>query len=765
MKLFKRRSTRDLLDVRELTDYSVITSHGERGFLLLAPTNTSVLSRDALGQKIAALANVLRSVDSLELICLDASERFTDNQQFLKQRMELETVPQLRELLTRDDAYFDEIRVGTISARRFLLSIRLDGLSPREALAQLGRVERLVQEQGFRPRRLGKAELKALMAVYFAQDLASEEHPDWDGGLEGEKNFLDLIAPSAVQFAPDHYLFAGTCRCVWALRAYPTMTEAQALLSRMGERSSVTLHIYLRQVAGQEGGRVLSNAANRNRMAQGSSNDLRQAVVAENNLQDVAQVAATMHRDRETLVHCAVYIELMAEDLDKLRLLQAGVASELARCKLEADRLVLCQQVGFHAVQPWGHDGFNGQFDRVLPAASAANLYPLHYSGKTDPHGFYLGRDKFGSNIIVDLDRRTEDRSNGHVLVLGNSGQGKSFLMKLLLCGILESGKSVICLDVEHEYADLAENLGGCFMDVGLGEVLINPMEPKSWEDASAPRLSRHISFLRDWFASYKDFSTEQLDVIEIMTARLYAQWHLKDSTNFDVLEPEDYPVLSDLYALMERAYQDYDREERPLYTREQLQDVLLGLNSLCVGAESKFFNGHTNVTSARFLVFGVYAIQEASRNVRDAAMFNLLSYMSHQLLHQGNTAAVIDELHTFLTNLTAISYIRNMVKRARKAESLVLMGSQNLDDFDAEGVREYTRPLFAIPAHQFLFNAGSVDRRFYMEHLQLTDSEYVLAHEAQKHSCLYKCGGERYLLEVHAPPHKAELFGTRGGR
>ncbi len=183
------------------------------------------------------------------------------------------------------------------------------------------------------------------------------------------------------------------------------------------------------------------------------------------------------------------------------------------------------------------------------------------------------------------------------------------------------------------------------------------------------------------------------------------------------------------------------------------------------MGAESKFFNGHTNVTSSRFLVFGVHAIQEASRNVRDAAMFNLLSYMSHQLLQQGNTAAVIDELHTFLTNLTAISYIRNMVKRARKAESLVLMGSQNLDDFDAEGVREYTRPLFAIPAHQFLFNAGSVDRRFYMEHLQLTDSEYVLAHEAQKHSCLYKCGGERYLLEVKAPPYKAELFGTGGGR
>jgi hypothetical protein len=30
---------------------------------------------------------------------------------------------------------------------------------------------------------------------------------------------------------------------------------------------------------------------------------------------------------------------------------------------------------------------------------------------------------------------------------------------------------------------------------------------------------------------------------------------------------------------------------------------------------------------------------------------------------------------------------------------------------------------------------------------------------------CLYKCGSERYLLAVHAPDHKARLFGTAGGK
>ncbi len=37
------------------------------------------------------------------------------------------------------------------------------------------------------------------------------------------------------------------------------------------------------------------------------------------------------------------------------------------------------------------------------------------------------------------------------------------------------------------------------------------------------------------------------------------------------------------------------------------------------------------------------------------------------------------------------------------------------------------TKPLFAIPPHQFIFNCGSIDKRFYMDLLQLEEAEYNL--------------------------------------
>ncbi len=592
------------------------------------------------------------------------------------------------------------------------------------------------------------------------------------------KDFLDMIAPSVIKFFTDYFICGNTYRCVWALREYPTSTSEQAILRYLGEKDGVSLRIYTRHVSVAEEKRIIANAANKNRMQRSSTNDLQQTVAAESNLQDVTQLVADMHRNREPLLHVAVYIEMIADSLDDLKNLQTEVQTELVRSKLNVDRLMLRQQHGFMCVMPSGWNVFREQFERVLPASSTANLYPFSFSGKTDENGFYLGRDKFGSNVIVDFNKRSDDKTNANALILGNSGQGKSYLLKLILTNLRESGKRIICLDPEIEYRELTENLGGCFIDLMTGEYIINVLEPKSWSDgdtdddtdtpkafAGKTRLSQHISFLRDFFRCYKDFSDREIDAIELLLIKLYDKFGITDKTNWTELKAADYPVLSDFYDLIEQEYKKYNPKEKNLYTDKTLQDICLGLHSICKGAESKFFNGHTNITDSNFVTFGVKGLLQASKNIRSALLFNVLSYMSNELLTTGNTVASIDEFYLFLTNLTAVEYIRNFMKRVRKKESAVILASQNIEDFLVENVRELTKPLFSIPTHHFLFNAGTIDSKFYMDALQLEPSEFSLIRYPQRGVCLYKCGNERYCLCVHAPEHKEKLFGSAGGR
>ena len=605
-----------------------------------------------------------------------------------------------------------------------------------------------------------------------------------DGQLEivEAKDFFDRTMPGVIRFYTDHYICGNFYKSCWAVTEYPTSTEETAILAHLADRNGVTLRIYNRLVTSMEQRKIVQQAMRKNHMMT-TTNDVNESIKAQNNIDDVVELLSEICRNKEPLLHTAVFLELKASSEDKLKELQADVQMELTRSKISVDRLLLRQKEGFLSVHPAGNNVFASQFERVLPASSVADLYPLNYSGKTDEKGIYIGRDKFGTNILVDFDKRTEDKTNSNILILGNSGQGKSYLMKLLLCNQRESGKSILCLDPEHEYEDLCNNLGGTYIDMMSGEFMINPLEPKEWSENSrfgnqeketddspetfrkVTRLSQHISYLKDFFRAYKDFTDAEIDTIEIMLMKLYARFGIDDLTDLDKLESCDYPVMSDLYELVEKEFMAFDNAKKHLYTEEILQNICLGLHSMCKGAESKYFNGRTNIKDGEFICFGVKGLMDTNKRLKDTLLFNILSYMSDQLLGKGNTVAAVDELYLFLTNMTAIEYIRNGMKRVRKKESSFILASQNIEDFLLPEIKEFTKPLFSIPAHHFLFNPGNISPTAFIDTLQLEESEYSLIKYPERGTCLYRCGNERYLLQVIAPAYKAALFGSAGGR
>lgn len=74
---------------------------------------------------------------------------------------------------------------------------------------------------------------------------------------------------------------------------------------------------------------------------------------------------------------------------------------------------------------------------------------------------------------------------------------------------------------------------------------------------------------------------------------------------------------MQDFYNLCEEEFMAYDKQRKYLYTEETLQEVCLGIHSMCVGSESKYFNGHTNITDSNFLVFGVKGLMDTNRRTQ----------------------------------------------------------------------------------------------------------------------------------------------------
>ena len=78
-----------------------------------------------------------------------------------------------------------------------------------------------------------------------------------------------------------------------------------------------------------------------------TTNDVNESIKAQNNIDDVVELLSELRRNKEPLLHTAVFIELKATSEEKLKELQADITMELTRSKISVDRLLLRQKEGF----------------------------------------------------------------------------------------------------------------------------------------------------------------------------------------------------------------------------------------------------------------------------------------------------------------------------------------------------------------------------------------------------------------------------------
>lgn len=178
----ERLSTRQLINTKEITDYSLKTfDEDDLVYFIISPTNLSVLSDSSVGARVYALMNVLKGVAEIEMLCLNSRESFEENKNFLRNRVEEEENPVVRKLLEQDQRFLDRIQVQMATAREFLILIRLHAEKESEVFSYLDRIEKSLKEQGFYSHRAGTEDIKRIMAVYYEQNVTSDKFEDFDG--------------------------------------------------------------------------------------------------------------------------------------------------------------------------------------------------------------------------------------------------------------------------------------------------------------------------------------------------------------------------------------------------------------------------------------------------------------------------------------------------------------------------------------------------------------------------------------------------------
>lgn len=177
-----KTSTRRLMNLKSIDgDFLVGYNKHNLIYYSIVPYNLSVLSNENVEAKIFLLMNLIKGVDIVEILCLNGRENFRSNKEFLIRRINEELNPSIKSLLQKDLDHIDEIQLSSATARSFLICVRIRHEMNREAETYIKKIEKNFAQLGFTSQRLGKEELKTLLAVYYEQNVTTDTFEDVDG--------------------------------------------------------------------------------------------------------------------------------------------------------------------------------------------------------------------------------------------------------------------------------------------------------------------------------------------------------------------------------------------------------------------------------------------------------------------------------------------------------------------------------------------------------------------------------------------------------
>lgn len=417
---------------------------------------------------------------------------------------------------------------------------------------------------------------------------------------------------------------------------------------------------------------------------------------------------------------------------------------------------------------------------QVIPASSAAAMFPFVIKQLDDNDGHYLGGSG-GLPVFFDLFNRSGYRTNSNIVVLGKPGGGKSFMMKKLLFNYAIRGKKILLLDPENEYRYLSDKLGGNYIDVsGARKGIINPLQvfPAFSEGEVFEKIaevSQHLQFLEQFFKTIApDLEAYALNVLLDLIKTLYRKFNITDDNDITVLPPTKFPTFDDLAVLLSQHLGDMEKRSTTEFEIKTIRTLQMTISKFTnSGIYSSLWNGHTTMDiSNNFTVFNFQSLFANNNNtVANAQMLLVVKYLNQEVIKNrekgtNNVIIAIDEAHRYINAKfpVALDFMQQMAKQVRKYFGSLIVTTQNIDDFIGVSpeIKQKASGVINSCQYSFIFSLQADDlnkvKEMYSNYsggLQEEEVEYVA--NGKKGDCLLIVDVNT-RLPVHITPFENEV-------
>lgn len=516
---------------------------------------------------------------------------------------------------------------------------------------------------------------------------------------KGALSIKDMIAPSFVEVDFNHIKIDDKFYRTLYVVGYPRYVNANWLYSLITFDHPVYTSMYIypteAKVVLEELRRKIAE------MEATIEGDIKAGKVVDPTVQvaldDALSLQAELAKGSERFFQFGLYITVPADSQDELDQVCKQIDSTLSSLLIIARRATLEMEEGFKSTLPMFHDKLSVW--RNMDTTSLAMTFPFSTAALTKNEGILYGINQHDGSLII-FDRFTLENANS--VIMGKSGGGKSFLVKLETLRLLMMDVHVIILDPENEYEKLSQSVGGEFVEFSLSsKYKINPFDLAT-ENPEPDELTNKVLNLHSLMRVIMgDLSPAQDALLDRALVLTYREKGITQDPETFKIEP---PLLEDLYKIligMESV------EARELSDR---------LEKFVKGSASGIFNHQSNFDIKNpFTVFGIRDLEE---NLRPVAMYVTLDYIWNRVRkNRRKRVLIVDEAWYLIKNKDSGAYLHNFAKRARKYLLGMTTITQDVEDFLStdEGKAIITNSSLQIILKQSTAAVDRITETFYL--------------------------------------------------
>lgn len=515
----------------------------------------------------------------------------------------------------------------------------------------------------------------------------------------GSVSIKDIIAPSFIEVDFNHLKIDDKFYRTLYVVGYPRYVSTNWLYSLITFDHPLYISMYIYPTESKS---VLEDLKRKiAEMEATIENDVKAGKVVDPTVQvaldDALALQAELAKGAERFFQFGLYITIPAESLEELNQITKEVDSVLSSLLIVGKQATLQMEEGFKSTLPMFYDKL--AVWRNMDTTSLATTFPFSTASLTRNEGILYGLNEHDGSLII-FDRFTLENANS--VILGKSGGGKSFYVKLESLRLLMMGVDVLIIDPENEYQKLSESVGGEFVVFsGNSQYKINPFD-LTVDNPDPDELSNKILDLHSLMKVIMGELTPSQDAL--LDRALVLTYKEKGITQDPATFKQEPPLLEDLYKI-------FMGMETP--EAKELGDRL---EKFVRGSASGIFNQHSNFDIKNpFTVFGIRDLEE---NLRPVAMYIVLDYIWNRVRRdKKKRILVVDEAWYLIKQKDSGAYLHSFAKRARKYQLGLTTITQDVEDFLStdEGKAIITNSSLQIILKQSTAAVEKITETFYL--------------------------------------------------